>query len=129
MHIPAGHSPSVHVDFVNVRGPAPEDDDLDEIIMDVGAGVRIGGAEVFQGGPGAELERAVKFAKESDVAIVVVGLNSDWETEGYDRTTLALPGKTDELVRRVAEANKNTIVVTQSVRRFCALSNVAELIF
>ena len=115
VHIPAGHSPAIHVDFVNVRGPAPEDGDLDEIIMDSGAGLRVGGAEVLQGGADAELERAVQLAKGSDVAIVVVGLNSDWETEGYDRKTLDLPGKTNELVKRVAEANKNTVVVTQSV--------------
>lgn len=115
MHIPAGHSPHIHVDFVNVRGPAPEDGDLDELIMDVCSGIRVGGAEVFQGGDEAELQRAVELAKESDVAVVVVGLNADWETEGYDRTTLALPGKTDELVRRVTEVNKNTVVVTQSV--------------
>ena len=57
---------------------------------------------------------AVKLAEEADAAIVVVGLNADWETEGYDRTTLDLPGRTDELVRKVAAANKRTIVVTQS---------------
>jgi beta-glucosidase len=46
-----------------------------------------------------------------------VGLNADWETEGYDRTTLALPGRTDELISKVATSNKNTVVVTQSVCR------------
>jgi len=43
-----------------------------------------------------------------------VGLNADWETEGYDRTTLALPGRTDELVERIAAVNPRTIVVLQS---------------
>ena len=37
------------------------------------------------------------------VAVVVVGTSDEWETEGVDRTTLALPGDQDELVRRVAE--------------------------
>ena len=81
--------------------------------MDSSPGVRIGGAPVIQ--PDEEMEYAAKLASEADVAILVVGLNSDWESEGYDRTTLALAGRTDELVSKVAAANKNTVVVTQSV--------------
>ena len=57
------------------------------------------------------MARAVAAAAAADVAVVVVGTNSDWETEGEDRTTLALPGEQDELVRRVVEANPRTIVV------------------
>jgi beta-glucosidase len=33
------------------------------------------------------------------------------ESEGFDRATLALPGRQDELVRRVAKANRRTVVV------------------
>ena len=47
---------------------------------------------------GAELERAVALAREADVAIVVVGTTAEVESEGFDRTTLALPGRQDELV-------------------------------
>ncbi|KAG6826500.1 hypothetical protein H0H92_015590 [Tricholoma furcatifolium] len=75
-------------------------------------GVRLGGAEVIDAD--VSIAEAVKFAKEADVVIAVVGLNPDWETEGYDRTTLALPGCTDELVEKVAAANPRTVVVTQS---------------
>ncbi len=57
------------------------------------------------------LDRAVTAAAESDLAIVVVGTNDDWESEGHDRTTLTLPGEQDELVRRVVAANPNTVVV------------------
>jgi beta-glucosidase len=57
------------------------------------------------------LERAVASAAAADVAVVVVGTNADWETEGEDRATLALPGAQDELVRRVIEANPRTVVV------------------
>jgi beta-glucosidase len=57
----------------------------------------------------------VQLAREADAVIVVVGLNGEWETEGYDRKTLALPGRSDELVARVAAANSRTVVVTQSV--------------
>jgi beta-glucosidase len=54
---------------------------------------------------------AVEAAADVDVAVVVVGTNADWETEGEDRTTMDLPGRQDELVRRVAEVNPNTVVV------------------
>ena len=54
---------------------------------------------------------AVDAARDADVAVVVVGTNADWETEGEDRTTMDLPGRQDELVRRVAEANPRTVVV------------------
>ena len=43
-----------------------------------------------------------------------VGTDDDWETEGEDRTTIALPGDQDELVRRVAAANPRTIVVVKA---------------
>lgn len=119
----------VFVEYCNVRGPA--DSDEDETVMDryglslspqpmttdwmylSNPGVRLGGAKVED--PDVSLTKAVQLAKEADVVIAIVGLNADWETEGYDRTTLALPGRTDELVNKVAAANPKTIVVTQSV--------------
>jgi len=36
------------------------------------------------------------------------------ESEGFDRISLALPGRQDELVRRVAAANPRTVVVVNS---------------
>jgi len=57
------------------------------------------------------LGRAVALAEESDVAIVVVGTNDDWETEGRDRDLWELPGDQPELIRRVSAANPRTIVV------------------
>ena len=45
------------------------------------------------------------------MAVVVVGTNADWETEGEDRDTMALPGEQDELIRRVAAVNPRTVVV------------------
>ena len=40
----------------------------------------------------AELERAVELARDADVAIVVVGTTAEVESEGFDRSSLALPG-------------------------------------
>ena len=65
-------------------------------------------------GPDHELATAVALADAADVAVVVVGTNEEIETEGRDRTTLALPGRQDELVRRVAEVSSATVVVVIS---------------
>jgi beta-glucosidase len=48
------------------------------------------------------------------VAVVVVGTTAEVESEGFDRTSLALPGRQDELVRRVVAANPRTVVVVNS---------------
>lgn len=81
--------------------------------MDSNPGVRLGGEEVLDADD--EMAKAVKLAQEADVVIAIVGLNADWETEGYDRTTLALPGRTDQLIERVAAVNTKTVVVVQAV--------------
>jgi beta-glucosidase len=60
------------------------------------------------------LDQAALAAAGADVAIVVVGSADGTESEGYDRETLALPGRQDELVRRVAAANASTVVVVNS---------------
>ncbi len=57
------------------------------------------------------MERAESAARDADAAVVVIGLNSDWETEGSDRADLSLPGRQLELARRVAAANSRTVVV------------------
>ncbi|KAJ7444536.1 glycoside hydrolase superfamily, partial [Mycena galericulata] len=101
---------NVYVEFCNVRGPA--DGDEDETVMDSNPGVRLGGAEVVDADE--LLAEAVALAKDADAVIAVVGLNADWETEGNDRETLALPGRTDELVEKLVAANAKTVVVTES---------------
>jgi beta-glucosidase len=107
----AGVKHHILVEFCNVRAPA--DGDEDEMVMDSNPGVRLGGAEVID--ENVKMAEAVEIAKKADVVIAVVGLNADWETEGYDRKTLALPGRTDELIEKVLAVNPNTVVVTQSV--------------
>jgi beta-glucosidase len=57
------------------------------------------------------IAEAVAAAAEADVAVVVVGTNDEWESEGFDRTTIDLPGRQDELVERVVAANPRTVVV------------------
>ncbi len=60
------------------------------------------------------LAEAERVAAASDVAVVVVGTTNEVESEGFDRTSLALPGRQDELVRRVAAANSATVVVVNA---------------
>ena len=109
-HLERDKSHEIYVEFCNVTGPA--DGDEDETVLDSISGLRLGGAEVRN--LDDLMDQAVDLAKEADIVIAVVGLNADFETEGYDRKTLALPGRTDELVQKVAEVNKKTIVVTQA---------------
>lgn len=54
---------------------------------------------------------AIAAASSADAAVVVVGLDADWETESHDRPIFGLPGRQDELVRNVLEANPRTVVV------------------
>jgi beta-glucosidase len=61
-----------------------------------------------------ELEHAVARARDADAAVVVVGTTEEIESEGFDRASLALPGRQDELVRRVAAANPRTVVVVNT---------------
>ncbi|MCB1184109.1 glycoside hydrolase family 3 C-terminal domain-containing protein [bacterium] len=56
----------------------------------------------------ADLAAAVDLAATSDVAVVVAGLA---EGEFRDRSRLALPGRQDELIRRVAATGTPTVVV------------------
>ena len=60
------------------------------------------------------LERAVALAARADVVVCVVGTDGDWETEGNDRESMALPPPQDELVRAVAAVNPRTVVVVNA---------------
>lgn len=75
------------------------------------AGIRIG---VRPPADDTMLDRAVAAARDADAAVVVVGTNDEWETEGSDRTTIALPGDQDELVRQIAAVNARTVVVVNA---------------
>lgn len=79
-------------------------------------GLAVGGLLVGYVPPMPEdaFDRAVAAARDADVAVVVVGLNQDWETEGEDRASMALPGGQDELVQAVCAANPRTVVLVNA---------------
>lgn len=74
-------------------------------------GAQIGLAPVEHGDP---IERAVDIARTSDLALIVVGTTNDWESEGHNRHSLDLPGRQEELIRRVAAVNPRTVVFVNS---------------
>lgn len=57
------------------------------------------------------LAEAEALAARADVVLLFAGLTSEWESEGFDRPNMDLPGQQDELIRRVAAVNPNTVVV------------------
>ncbi len=64
--------------------------------------------------PSDGIERAAAAARDADAAVIVVGLNQDWETEGEDRASTRLPGGQIELIEAVAAANPRTIVLVNA---------------
>ena len=62
----------------------------------------------------AMMAAAVEAARAADAAVVVVGSAPGTESEGFDRPGLALGGRQDELVRRIAEVNDRTVVVVNA---------------
>ncbi len=57
------------------------------------------------------LRDAVEAAKKRKIAVVVVGLPENYESEAFDRDHMRLPEGHNKLVEAVANANPNTVVV------------------
>ena len=114
MRLEKGHSYDFRVDNIVTPPPMPPHDNT---LFHKISGVRVG--LLLQCDEELLMKKAIVAAREADIAIMVVGHNNDTEREGSDRTSLSLPGRTDELVTAVCAANRNTIVVTQSA---CAIA-------
>ena len=57
------------------------------------------------------LREAAETAKQAKIAVVCVGLPDIYESEGFDRETMAMPEGHIRLIETVAAANPNTVVV------------------
>jgi beta-glucosidase len=57
------------------------------------------------------IDQAVAVAKTTDVAVLCIGGNREYESEGHDRKDLSLPFGEQALVNAVSAVNKNTIIV------------------
>ncbi|MGA8014587.1 MAG: glycoside hydrolase family 3 C-terminal domain-containing protein [Candidatus Dormiibacterota bacterium] len=62
----------------------------------------------------AGIERAVELARGADAVVVVVGSPPEYESEGWDRQSMDLPGLQDVLVTRVLEANRRSVVAVNT---------------
>lgn len=62
----------------------------------------------------ADIEVAVETARNADVALLFVGRDGEWDTEGLDLPDMRLPGRQEELIEKIAAANANTVVVLQT---------------
>ena len=80
-------------------------DNLAFAAMAVGLGRPMGDAEIAQ---------AASLAANAECAVVFVGRNGEWDTEGSDLQSIRLPGRQDELVEAVLAANPNTVIVLQT---------------
>ena len=60
------------------------------------------------------MQEACDLANKSDAVILIVGTNSDWETEGNDRSSLGLPSDQDNLIKSILNKNKDTLIVLNS---------------
>lgn len=60
------------------------------------------------------IAEAVAAARAADVAVLCVGRDASWDTEGADLPGIALPGRQAELIRAVAAVNPRTVVVLQT---------------
>jgi beta-glucosidase len=65
------------------------------------------------------LEAGRDYALEVDLwprsaAVVVVGSNGSWESEGFDRPDLSLPGRQRQLVEAITAVNSRTVVVVNA---------------
>ena len=58
-----------------------------------------------------KLKEAVEVAGSSDKVVVFAGLPDEYESEGFDRTSLKMPEEQLKLINAVAKVNKNVIVV------------------
>jgi beta-glucosidase len=101
--IPIGDGGSdIVVGFTPVSGGIPD-------AASFGVGVPADGTD-----SDALIAEAAELAARQDLAIVVVSTSAEVESEGFDRTTLALPGRQDDLVQAVAAANPRTIVIVNA---------------
>lgn len=57
------------------------------------------------------LKEAVDVAKKAKVAVIFAGLPDSFESEGFDRKHMSMPKCQNELIRKIALVQPNTVVV------------------
>lgn len=62
---------------------------------------------------GDKLKEAVELARRSDITVIFAGLPDEYESEGFDRSSLRMPDEQLKLINEIAKVNKKTVVVLQ----------------
>lgn len=96
----AGQTYAIEIDFASAQS-----ENLAFSALAIGLGLPSGDAEIAE---------AVAVAKAADTAILFVGRDASWDTEGADLPGIALPGRQADLIAAVAAVNPNTVVVLQT---------------
>lgn len=107
-----GRAYNVHIDYCS------HDRQLDADVAprmspmeDKFQGIRLG----FEEHSDADLpSEAAAVARDCDAAIVVVGRDKEWESEGFDIPSFELPGEQQRLIQQVAAVCKRTVVIVQA---------------
>lgn len=107
-HLEKGKAHAIRVEFGSSKTSKLKPD----TVISFGGALNIGVTQVINGKE--EIARAVALAKSVDKVVLLIGLNQEWESEGFDRPNMDLPLLTNDLVAAVLEANPNTVVVNQS---------------
>lgn len=100
LHLEAGRTYDVTIEFVTKDFAT-----LGLAAFACGIGLPLGDADIAE---------AVETARNADAAVLFIGRNGEWDTEGSDLPGIELPGRQNELVAAVAAVNPNTIVVLQT---------------
>lgn len=94
-------------------GSAPTSDlDMRGVVAFGPGGFKFGGCKRLS--QEESITHAVDLSSKTEQVVIFAGLNSEWETEGYDRDHMDLPPGSDELISRVLKANPKAVVVIQS---------------
>jgi len=104
-----GEPPTTYAAHVHLLAGRDYDLKLEYFQGALGATIQLG----WLAPPKPNYEAAVDAARGADAAVVFAGVNEELEGENVDRLSLDLPAGQEELIEKVAAANKNTIVVLQ----------------
>ncbi|KAM9910742.1 hypothetical protein OXX69_004188 [Metschnikowia pulcherrima] len=104
----AGQTYKVSVQFGCAKTATIKNDS----VLTFGGAISVGFCKVID--VKKEIQKAADLASQVDKVVLAIGLNLEWESEGFDRPDMSLPPHTDELVAAVLKANPNTVVVNQS---------------
>lgn len=113
VQLKAGKPVQVLVQYTNTMPPASDENGEQRLAQPaLMKGVRLGGCPKIDGEEA--IAEAVSLARDADAVVVIAGLSPEWESEGFDRPSLALPGRQDELISRLAAVNPNVVVCVQA---------------